>query len=110
MSEESVTSGIALYEQARGFVPRQVAGETLLVPVSTRTTAPASRSAELFVLNRTGSLLWEMLKVPRTTEDLAQALYSEYDLGIEDARSDVEAYLRALLAVGATRQVGIADA
>lgn len=51
-------------------------------------------------LNETGRFLWELLQSDRDKESLAEALTREYEVGDEDARRDVSAFLAELSSAG----------
>lgn len=53
---------------------REIAGETLLIPVG-----PAAQGNMLFPLNETGHFLWTLLQTPRTMEEILAAAHEEYD-------------------------------
>ena len=88
------------------MISRRVAGETVLVPIGSRTDDPEAKAARLFVLNETGDLLWERLGSPRTLEDLARILTAEFDASEEQARADVEQFLTAMHDISAVERVG----
>lgn len=89
------------YSRASSVVSRQVAGETVLVPLTARTTNALTRGAELYTLNAAGVLLWERLSTPQTEESLTQSLVERYEIGPEQAREDVRSFLRDLANIGA---------
>ena len=83
---------------------RRVAGELVLVPANSRTSDPKYRAANLFVLNRTGEHLWELLAAPQTSEALARNLMISYDLSDDEARRDTAAFVAEMLAIGAIQR------
>ena len=93
------------WRRAGSVIARRVAGETVLVPVATRTPDPEYKSARLYVLNETGEYLWSLLDSPRSTFELAQNLTLEFETAAGPAHSDVEAFLAALRDIGAVREV-----
>jgi hypothetical protein len=95
----------AVWCRATSVIARRVAGETVLVPLASRTDNPEYKSARLYVLNDTGEYLWTLLDSPRSVTDLAQNLTREFDTTSERAHSDVQAFLAALRDIGAVRDV-----
>lgn len=70
-------------------VRREIAGETLLIPVG----ETALRLNGLVSLNETGAFLWDMLKEECSPEELTGALCREFDVSAETASADVAAFL-----------------
>ena len=106
MPEARERSGGARYVRAEGIVSRQVAGETILVPVNARSTDASTKAADLFVLNESGAMLWGALTEPRGTPDMARILMSEFGIDHATAAHDVEAFLKDMLQIGAIVRAG----
>lgn len=83
---------------APGVVTRRVAGELVLVPVA---SGRQQRDTRFFVLNETAERLWSLLEAPRSADELAQHLTTEFDVDASRARADVDAFLADLDAQGA---------
>ena len=83
------------------MIARRVAGETILVPLQSRTVVPKSRAAELYVLNESGEALWSELSEPRTMEELARKLRETFEVSAETAAADVEEFIKSMLAIDA---------
>lgn len=54
--------------------------------------------SEYLRLNGSGRLLWERLRTPSSVDDLAAVLLDEYDIDMERARRDVDAFVDELRA------------
>lgn len=78
------------------FVLREVAGETLLVPVGTSTLSLNG----MLVLNGCGRFLWEQLPAAESEEALVAALLAEYEVDRETAVQDVQDFLSELRRLG----------
>lgn len=78
------------------FVLREVAGETLLVPVGTTTLSLNG----MLVLNGCGRFLWERIPTVETEDELAEALLEEYEVDRETAVRDVQEFLDNLRKLG----------
>jgi hypothetical protein len=92
---------MARFVRSPDVVARQIAGETVLVPIATRTENAARRTANFYVLNETGELLWEHLAVPADVDELARHLVQQYQIDADSARADVERFLSELTDCGA---------
>ena len=77
---------------ARSFVTREVAGETLIVPVTGRMADLES----IFVLNPVAARIWQLLQTPCTLHDIGSALAREFDVSTETAQADAEAFVAQL--------------
>lgn len=51
-------------------------------------------------LNETGAFLWEKLRVGADVASLAKALTEEYQVSMEEATADVEAFCKKLMDMG----------
>lgn len=78
------------------FVMREVAGETLLVPVGQATLSLNG----MLVLNGSGKLLWERIPAAGTEEDLVAAVLEEYEVDRQTAERDVREFLDSLRKLG----------
>ena len=54
----------------------------------------------MLTLNESGVMLWRMLEVGCTRENLTEALLSEYEVTYDEARADVDAFIAKLEQVG----------
>ena len=74
------------------LIKREVAGETLLVPVG----KTVYDSNGLFILNELGAFLWERIEAAQSEEELLTAILAEYEVTEETARRDLDAFLNKL--------------
>lgn len=77
---------------SRDFMLREIAGESLLVPVN----EAAVNFQGIMSLNESGRLLWDRLQKDTTEDDLVSALLDVYDTTPEVARQDVAVFLDQL--------------
>ena len=75
-----------------GFILRQVAGHTIVVPVGSKVVDFNC----MITLNDTGAFLWQQLQNDCTDEQLTAALLEEYDVTAEVAGADVAAFIEKL--------------
>ena len=78
------------------FMLRQVADETLVIPVG----EAALRLKGLIGLSESGGMLCRLLQSERTEAELAQALAGEYGIEHETALADTRAFLDQMRALG----------
>ncbi len=80
-----------------GFVLRQVAGETIVLP------AGDLNINAMITLNDTGAFLWKLLEQETTPEALTEALLGEYDVDRETAELCVSRFVEKLQSYGFLR-------
>lgn len=80
----------------KGFVLREVGGETVVVPVGKM----SKEFHGMINLNATGAFLWRFYTEERSVDDGVAALCEEYDVSEEKARIDVERFAEILLRNG----------
>ena len=78
------------------LVKREIAGDTILVPVG----QSVYESNGLFVLNELGSFLWDRLPDAEDEEALLQAVLAEYEVSQEVARAALREFLDNLRKLG----------
>jgi Coenzyme PQQ synthesis protein D (PqqD) len=88
-------------DDRRSFVTRQIAGETLIVPV----TGHVMDLESIYVLNPVGSRIWELLRSPTTADRIAEIVASEFTVSPQRAADDVLEFLDSLGARGLIQQV-----
>jgi hypothetical protein len=74
-----------------GFLLRQVAGQTVVLP-----TGDELDLNMMITLNETGAFLWERLNEETTEDALVQALLGEYEVDETTARNAVVNFLKKL--------------
>lgn len=97
---QSTVDAVKVYRRVGDFAVREIAGETILMPVRSHGTGPDS----IRILNPTASLLWKALEGPATVDDLVAAVVAEFEVEPNDARSDVEEFLAAASSAGLVRE------
>lgn len=84
------------YRRSRSVVSRFIAGETLVVPIRGK----VGDLAAIYSFNEAASVLWTALEHPRSVEHLASLLNESFDVGWDDARRDVMAFVGEMQAAG----------
>ena len=80
-----------------GFLLRQVAGETVVIP-----TGETMDLNMMITLNETGTVLWEKMQEETTEEALTAALLAEYDVDEKTAAEAVSGFVAKLNENGIT--------
>jgi hypothetical protein len=92
------------YIRKKDFVVRNVAGETILVPVR---NSVAGLDA-IFTLNDVGSTVWALLD-GRSAREIVDEVCRTYETGVEVAADDVTEFLASLAGAGLIEAVGEGD-
>ena len=80
----------------KGFVVREVGGETVVVPVGKM----SKEFHGMINLNATGAFLWRFFTDEHSVDEGVNALCGEYDVTEEKAREDVQKFVDILLRNG----------
>ena len=78
-----------------GFLLREVAGKTIVVPVGAELNFSG-----MITLNETGAFLWRILEKGSDEKGLLDALLSEYDVSEDIAAKDVKTFIDKLTEAG----------
>ncbi len=109
MSSESFATDRRVVRQPstdHGFVTRSIAGETIIVPVSSR----VGDLDAIYTLNDVGSRIWALVESPTSVEEIVAILCDEYEAPRDQIASDLVELLRELEANGLIELVGGSDA
>ena len=74
-----------------GFVLREVAGETVVVPVEADLNFNG-----MITLTEAAKVLWGVLEKETTAEELVDAILAEFDVDRATAQGDVDAFIQKL--------------
>jgi hypothetical protein len=78
------------------FAMHDVGGENLVVPLG----AQVMDLNGIITLNRTAACVWELLEQDRSLDELAAAVAERFDVGVEAARADVQAFVAEIAEMG----------
>ena len=84
------------------FVTREVAGETIVVPIR----AGVGDLDSIYTLNDVGATIWKLIDGTRTADDIALAVVEAFEVEPEQARRDVEEFLASLTEAGMIGHAG----
>jgi hypothetical protein len=96
-----ISSGTVHYIRNTAIVSRDVAGETIVVPIC----RGAGDLESVYMFNPLGRDLWVLLAEGRTSEELTDWVTAHYRVEKEQASSDVDNYLAELREVGLIQTV-----
>ena len=85
-----------VYLRKENVVLREIAGETLLVPICEE-LADLER---LFCLNEVGGFIWQLLDPSLNVDGLATAVFNEFDSVKETVENDLKDLIAQLLDAG----------
>jgi Coenzyme PQQ synthesis protein D (PqqD) len=83
------------------IVSRDVAGETIVVPIC----RGVGDLDSVYTFNPVGRSLWRLLENGRSVEELANWVATHYEVDAKQAVADVQSYLSELQEVGLVRTV-----
>jgi hypothetical protein len=83
-------------KRSEDFLLQNVGGQDLLVPLGAKVMDMNS----LITLNATGRRVWELLAEDRSIEYLVAEVVKQFDVDLERARADVQAFLDDLGRLG----------
>lgn len=92
----------AVYRRVPDVVMREVAGETILVPIR----GSVAEMDRIFSLNATGALIWGALDGRRTEAEVLDLLVERFAVGRETAARDLREFLEDARAAGVAEAVG----
>jgi len=94
--------GLALVFRPKGeVVRREIAGETILVPIRGRTADMQS----LFALNPTAAFIWERIDGTRSGGQILEETLAAFEVGREEASEHLESFLAQALTQGLVEEV-----
>lgn len=75
-----------------GFILRSIADEWVVVPTGER----ALRTQGAMILNDVAAFIWRQLQSSVQYETVLSAILNDYDIGRDDAKQDLDTFLRRL--------------
>lgn len=85
---------------AKGFIMREIAGETILIPSG----AAAQKFNGLITVNELGTFIWNALAEDITLDALVGRITDAYEVDAETARADAVEFLDELRQVGGVEE------
>lgn len=79
-----------------GFALRQIVESWVVLPLA----AESVNFSGMLTLNDSGAFLWKILEQGGDAESMVTALRNEYDVSLQEAKADVDAFVQKLADVG----------
>ena len=90
-----------VYTKSDSLVHRQIADETILVPIRRHVADLES----IYALDGVGPRIWELVDGQRTVSDIVASIVAEYDVDPATAEADVREFVLQLESLGAVEGV-----
>jgi hypothetical protein len=87
------------YEKDPSVVHREIAGETILVPIRRK----VGEMDSVYTLDEVGADIWALIDGERTAGGILDQLLGEYDVDAEVLSNDLAEFIHQLLSIGAIR-------
>ena len=87
------------YAKETNLVTRDIAGETIIVPVKSNVGDLDS----IYTLNEIGTLIWQLIDGKKSVSQIVDAISSAYDVTPEEAEKDALEFLNSLETGGLIR-------
>jgi hypothetical protein len=84
------------YERTRAVVTREIAGETMLVPVR----GNLADMQKVFALDETARFIWDLLETPSSIVEMAETVTREFKVAGDEAGRDVKEFVEELRTAG----------
>jgi hypothetical protein len=102
---EALTSSVnttpVRHTRNTAIVSRDVAGETIVVPIC----RGVGDLDSVYTFNPVGQSLWRLLETGQTAEELANWVATHFEVNAKQALADVQGYLSELQEIGLVRTV-----
>jgi hypothetical protein len=92
----SVPATRVTYRRVGNLVTREVAGETIAIPVR----ANAAELDSIFTFNEVGSAVWALLDKAQDVAEIVASVAGTFEVAPDQARQDVVRFLDTLLEAG----------
>lgn len=89
---DSISSDL-LYRKKQEIVSRQIAGETILVPLM----GTAADMQRIFALNAVGEFIWSRLDGKRSIGEITLEIVGVFNIGKEQADSEIAEFIKELI-------------
>lgn len=96
-----MSSPIQRYQRDPSIVSRDIAGETILVPIRKN----AGDLESIYTLNETAARAWGLIDGQHTLGDIHAQLIDEYEVAPDQAWQDLEELVDSLAEIGALVEV-----
>lgn len=84
------------YIKETNFVTREIAGETIIVPVR----GNVGDLDSIYTLNDIGTMIWQLIDGKKSVNQIIEAICNTYEVTAEQAEKDTIEFLNTLNAAG----------
>jgi methyltransferase-like protein len=91
----------SIFRKKEDIVTRQIAGETLLVPIRNQ----VADMQRIFALNPVAEYIWQQLDGKQNLENIHHGILANYEAEDDQAGSDLEEFIAQLLEAGIIEEV-----
>jgi hypothetical protein len=85
-----------IFEKNKNIITRQIAGETILVPIRGK----LADMEHIFTLNTVGNYIWENLDGEKNLAELLVLLLDQFEVSKEDAETDILTFIEQITRKG----------
>jgi hypothetical protein len=85
-----------IFKKIDDVIARQIAGETLLVPIR----GELADMQKIFALNPVAEYIWQQLDGRQSLAQISQGLLARFEVAEEQAEADLAEFIAELLAAG----------
>ena len=85
-----------IYSQGQDFVTREIAGETIIVPIRKQ----AGDLESIYTLNEIGTTIWGMIDAKTKVSRIIEAIHQNFTISPEEAAKEVAEFLQSLEKAG----------
>jgi hypothetical protein len=97
---EGITIRTNCFVKEKDFVTREIAGETVIVPVK----GDVGDLNSIYTLNEIGTLIWQLIDGKKSVSQIIESIYSAYEVTREEAEEDAVDFLKSLEEAGLIRR------
>ena len=90
------------YNKEKEFVTREIAGETVIVPVK----GNVGDLNSIYTLNEIGTRIWQLIDGKKNVGQVIEVICSVYEVTPEEAEKDAVDFLKSLEKAGLIRRRG----
>jgi hypothetical protein len=88
------------YVKEKEFVTREIAGETIIVPVK----GNVGDLNSIYTLNEIGTMIWQLIDGKKNVGQIIKVICSAYEVTPEEAEKDTVDFLKSLEEAGLIRR------
>ena len=91
-----------IFRKREEIVCRDIAGETILVPIRGK----LADMQQIFALNPVAEYIWRQMDGKRSVEDIRNCVMARFDVEQEQADSDIQEFIAELREAGLIEEAG----